>query len=118
MTATAEDLSLSPAGPKLLAAMAAAAQAAHTAAAQQAAGYDASADPNVREIPGGTATLCPGGVIVFTPASPEDRKAEPDIMTAIFGPTCKGTRLDGKPCQVAVKDGYCASHKDQDPKAA
>ena len=95
---------------EVLAAHAEAARAAAIAHRDEAANLP---DPRIREIEGGTVTLCPGGVLVFTPDSAAT--AQPaSMLDAVFGPACTGTKKDGTACRgIAGTDGRCAAHKDQ-----
>lgn len=96
--------------PEVLAMHAAAARDAATAQRDELAKVP---DPRIREVNGGVVTLCPGGVLVFTPESAAT--AEPaSMLDALLGPACTGTKKDGTACRgIAGPDKLCAAHKDQ-----
>lgn len=90
------------ADPATMAAMAAAAQAAHAAAASMAAKAPAE-DPRIREVDGGTITLCPGGILVFTADGTEDRAPEAQVLDQVLGKQCTGLKGDGTRCRRTVQ---------------
>lgn len=96
--------------PAMLAAIAAAARAAHDAATR-AVREAPSDDPRVREIDGGTITLCPGGILVYSQHGGGDQAPEAAFLDAVLGKQCTGVKADGTRCKrSAGSDGTCGQN--------